>query len=292
MLFKQSLWSLAAALCFSLMGAFVKFCSDIHAPSELVFYRSLFGVVGIFLLAAPRGLSLRTHCPRLHFARSFLGVVSVGIWFYAIAFLPFGTSMTLAYTTPIFLALNFIVLAWLRHTKAPWNIIVTIVLGFIGIVLVMKPAFEEKYLVPALICVASAVIDVPIKWQMKAMGRMGEPSYRIVFYFCLLGTLMAGTYAACAGEFRLPTASSCVGLLGMGLFATLGQWAVTRSYAYGNLLLSACLGFSAIPISAVIGFVWFSEIPDTYSFLGMLAIVVAGVCATVFTRLRELRGHG
>ena len=46
---KQSLWALAAAALFSVMAAFVKLCSDVHGPIEMVFYRSLFGVLVISL---------------------------------------------------------------------------------------------------------------------------------------------------------------------------------------------------------------------------------------------------
>ena len=39
MMFKQSLFSLAAALSFSLMAAFIKYCAIEHSPQEMVFYR-------------------------------------------------------------------------------------------------------------------------------------------------------------------------------------------------------------------------------------------------------------
>ena len=42
---KQSLWAIAAAACFSIMGAFVKFCTEDLGSFELVFYRSLFGAI-------------------------------------------------------------------------------------------------------------------------------------------------------------------------------------------------------------------------------------------------------
>ena len=44
---KQSFWAIAAAACFSIMGAFVKFCTEDMGAFELVFYRSLFGAVFI-----------------------------------------------------------------------------------------------------------------------------------------------------------------------------------------------------------------------------------------------------
>ncbi|MFM8391656.1 MAG: EamA family transporter, partial [Methylophilaceae bacterium] len=40
-----SLWMLVAALSFAIMGAFVKYCGDYYSSAELVFYRSVFGLI-------------------------------------------------------------------------------------------------------------------------------------------------------------------------------------------------------------------------------------------------------
>ena len=83
-MFKQSLWALAAAALFSFMAAFVKLCSDQLGPLELVFYRSLFGVISIALFVYKSKLSVRTPYLWGHIKRSVLGTLSVALWFYAI----------------------------------------------------------------------------------------------------------------------------------------------------------------------------------------------------------------
>ena len=55
---KQSLWAIAAAACFSIMGAFVKFCTEDLGSFELVFYRSLFGAIFIAFVVAGSGGTL------------------------------------------------------------------------------------------------------------------------------------------------------------------------------------------------------------------------------------------
>ena len=75
----------------------------------------------------------------------------------------------------------------------------------------------------------------------------------------------------------------------MGLFATLGQICTTRSYAYGNMLLSSCLGFSAIPFSAVMGIVLFDDAVEAASLIGMSLILASGVTAAVTTKKMEAR---
>ena len=86
---------------------------------------------------------------------------------------------------------------------------------------------------------------------------------------------------------HLPTLESCAYLVGMGICATLGQICTTKSYAYGNMLLSSCLGFSAIPFSALVSFALFSETVTLLGLVGMVMIIISGVCATIYTKRTE-----
>ena len=286
---KQSLWAIAAAACFSIMGAFVKFCTEDLGSFELVFYRSLFGAIFIAFVVAGSGGTLKTEHFRHHIVRSLLGVTSVALWFYALSQMHFGTCMTLIYTTPLFMALNFIILAKCKGESAPWAVVLAIVTGFIGICLVMKPGLGTDEFIPALICLGVALIDLAAYWQMKQMGRLNEPSYRIVFYFCVLGMVFAAVGTVATTGFHVPNLTGIAGLLGMGLFATLGQICTTRSYAYGNMLLSSCLGFSAVPFSVIFGVTLFDESVDPLSLFGMTLILIAGMSAAVATKRMEAK---
>lgn len=285
---KQSLWALGAAALFSLMAVFVKLCSGHFGSLELVFYRSLIGVVSILIFVNSRGLSLKTEHLGGHIVRSVLGTCTVALWFFTIGQMPLGTNMTLIYTTPLFMAVNFIILAAMRHEKAPWGIIVAIIFGFIGVTTVLQPSFEAGYLVPALICLGVAFIDLIVYWQIKQLGELKEPSWRIVFYFTTFGTIfgLLGSFVIEDGM-HMPTLESGAYLVGMGICATLAQICTTRSYAYGNMLLSSCLGFSAIPFSACMSFIFFAEHISWNGLIGMIMIVIAGIFATIYTKKTE-----
>ncbi len=286
------MWSLAAALFFSLMAAFVKLSSGELGPLEMVFWRSLFGVVTIALYVRRNNLSLKTPHLMGNLKRSILGTLSIAAWFYTLGQLPFGTNMTLIYTTPLFMAANFILLAWMKHQRAPWALIFSIIIGFAGIAIVLQPSFSSDELIPALICLAVSFLDLIIYWQMKELGRLEEPSWRIVFYFTCCGTLFGlfGTLFV-EGGFHLSSLNAVAAILGMGVCATLGQICTTRSYAYGNMLLSSCLGFSAIPFSALISWILFGEASTALSLAGMSLIIAAGVAATISTKRAEAAGR-
>ena len=289
-MFMQSLWALAAAALFSIMAAFVKLCSGEHGPIEMVFYRSLFGVITIafFVWSNRKTLTLRTKHVGGHITRSVLGTLSVMLWFYTLGKMHFGTNMTLIYTTPLFMAANFVILAIMHKKPAPWAMVLSIIAGFAGVTTVLQPSFDGGEIVPALVCLFVSFIDLIIYWQMKQLGDLKEPSWRIVFYFTLFGTVsgLVGSYIF-EGGLHMPNTTGIIGILGMGVCATLGQICTTKSYAYGNMLLSSCLGFSAIPFSALISYFCFGEAASTIALAGMSLIIVSGMTASVTTKRAE-----
>ena len=284
----QSFWALAAAASFSTMAAFVKFCNATFGPLELVFYRSLFTLVSIYAVVLWNGYSLKTTKVKGHLIRDSLGFASVAIWFFTLGKLPLGTNITLTYTTSLFLSANFIILSLIRKLPIPWGAIWSIVLGFTGVVTILQPSFRDDDLIPALLCLCVACLDLAIYWQVRKLGREGEPSWRIVFYFALFCTLATffGVFIFEDG-FHIPETQSFLCLMAMGGFATLGLISATRAWVGGNMLLVSCLGFSAIPFSELISIVVFNNIPGLYTIVGMVLILIAGLAATIVTKRQE-----
>lgn len=287
-MFAQSIWALVAALCFSLMAACVKYCNDIFSPLELVFYRSFFTSVFVYFSVRLRGETVKTDYPLLHLRRDILGFASVVIWFFTLGMLPLGTNITLTYSTPLFLALNFILIAMIRRESPQWPLIGSILLGFIGIIIVMRPSFMSGDALPAFLCLLVAFIDLFGYWQVRFLGRVKEPSWRIVFYyslFCAFGAFIG--VLLFEDGFHLPNLRAGTAALLMCLFATAGMLTSTRAWVGGNMLLVACLGFSAIPFSEIIGVLFFGNRPDALTLLGMTVVAIAGMAATVYTKKAE-----
>ena len=118
----QALWMVMAAVFFSTMAVCVKFASQWFNSAELVFYRGLLGMVFMALLARRQGTSLRTAYAGMHAWRSLVGVLSLGAWFYAIAYLPLATAMTLNYMSSVWIAAFLVggtLLAWRPSAATP-----------------------------------------------------------------------------------------------------------------------------------------------------------------------------
>ncbi|HBK00404.1 MAG TPA: EamA family transporter, partial [Delftia acidovorans] len=104
----QALWMVAAAFVFAVMSVCVKFASQDFNAAEIVFYRGLVSMVALWWLARHQGISLATRYPREHAWRSFVGVTSMGAWFYSIGHLPLATAATFNSMSSIWMAVFLI----------------------------------------------------------------------------------------------------------------------------------------------------------------------------------------
>jgi len=181
----KSAWMLVAGLLFAIMGVLVKLASTQFSSAELVFYRSLFGLVMIYWVIRRRHPHLArpfsTQHLRAHLVRSISGFVALLLFFHAIDVLPLATAVTLNYTSPLFLAL----LLTLWHGEKPhWPLVAGVMLGFCGVVLLLRPSLESAQLSAGLMGLASGFLAGVAYLNLRVLSRMGEPdwAYGILFY--------------------------------------------------------------------------------------------------------------
>ncbi len=281
-----------AAFLFALMGVCVKLASAQYGAGEIVLYRSL---VGLALMAAVlrwRRIGLGTQVPAMHFWRSLSGTTSLCLWFYAIGGLPLATAMTLNYMSSVWIALFLVggaVLTGPAHGGANGGIdgrlVAAVMAGFAGVALVLRPTLEQDQLWHGLMGLLSGLLAATAYLQVTALGRVGEPGERIVFYFSAAGVVAGAGLAALTGG---PSAHDLRGaalLLTIGLLATIAQWMMTRAYASGATLGIAALQYLGIVFGFVFGVWLFDDPVTTMSLAGMALIMGAGIAAT------QLRGR-
>ena len=269
-----------ASLLFATMGVCVKLASAHYGSGEIVMYRGLVGALMIFALSRWRGEALRTRLPVQHFVRSLTGVTALCLWFYAIGELPLATAMTLNYTSSLWIALFLVGGASVLGTKpVDARLVFAALLGFIGVVLVLRPTIEQAQLWYGLVGLLSGMVSATGYLQVAALGRAGETESRIVFYFSIGGVLGGAGLTVLTGWH----AHSWRGvglLLAVGVLATVAQLMLTRAYARGRTLVNASLQYLGIGFSFVYGVVLFDDRVTWIAVTGMLLIVGAGIRAT------------
>jgi S-adenosylmethionine uptake transporter len=275
----SALWMLVAAVLFSFMGAMVKFAIQHYGVLEIVFYRSLVGVLALFAFVRWRGESLATPVAHTHLARGAVGTAALALWFYATGALPLGTAMTLNYTSPIFLAALAVGFSLRAGERVDWRLVAAITIGFCGVILVLQPTINAAQGVAATAGLVSGVLSAIAYWYVRTLGRLGEPEWRTVFYFALSGTAL-GLIGSLITGFSGHDARGLALLLGIGVTATLAQLAMTRAYAYGHTLVVANLQFVAIVAASLLGIALFSDRIPLMGWIGILVIIGSGVLST------------
>jgi S-adenosylmethionine uptake transporter len=284
----QALWMLAASLLFATMAVCVKFASASFHASELVFWRGVIGMVVMAAWARSQGTALATHYPGMHAWRSLVGVLSLGAWFYAIAGLPLATAMTLNYMSSVWIAAFLVggaLIAWNPRSGAPLPgrqgaLAFTVLAGFAGVVLMLRPTMDQHQVFAGLVGLLSGLLSAFAYLQVMALGKLGEPEARIVFYFAV-GSAVAGGLGMVVGGVSPWDWGSALWLLPIGLFASLGQWCMTRAYSHGATLVVANLQYSGIVFGAIYSLLLFGDDIPLAGWAGMALIVASGIAATV-----------
>jgi S-adenosylmethionine uptake transporter len=276
----SALWMLVAAVLFSIMGAMVKVAIQHYSVLEVVFYRSLIGVIVLYAFVRWRGTSLRTPVARTHLARGVVGTAALALWFYATGALPLGTAMTLNYTSPLFLAALAAIAAARAGERIDWRLAAAIAVGFIGVVLLLQPSYSREQVTASTAGLVSGVLSAIAYWYVRTLGKLGEPEWRTVFYFCVSGTLL-GFVGTLIGGFSSHDARSAALLAGVGITATLAQLAMTRAYAYGHTLVVANLQFVAVVAASLLGIAVFGDHIPLVGWLGIGIIIASGILSTV-----------
>ncbi len=274
-----SAWMIVAAFLFALMNILVKNAAvqlDMN-PYELAFWRSVLPALMIFCGTLIRGQTLKTSFFLGHMKRSVAGTTALLLAFYGLSQLPLATSVTLNYTSVVFIAILSIV--WLKETPSlkTW---IALLMGLAGICLMLKPAFESDRLIETLITLSGGIFTAFALLQVRALSFMGEPAWRIVFYFSAVAAAISAILATWSGWHSL-TLESLPYMIGIGGTGLLAQLAMTHAYHVGQKFTVAALSYLTVVFAAIYGVVFAGETIGLIEILGIVAVILAGVVSSL-----------
>lgn len=271
---------LVAALGFAIMGALVKVGAEKFSSSELVFYRSLFGLIVIWCFIFTQKLPLATPVMFKQMSRALVGFASLVLFFYAIAHLPLASAITLNYTSPLFLA---VFMPFLLHEKPKKTLYLGLIIGFIGVALLLKPSFSRQDWLAGSLGLLSGIGAAIAYVHVKQLGAAKEPDWRTVFYFTLISTIGAGLWMLISSFHTLAWQDLPI-LLGLGLSATIAQLALTRAYRTGDTLVVASLAYVTVVLASLFGVIWWHEHLSLDAWVAIGLIILSGVMSVRSTR--------
>jgi len=279
-------YMIASAFAFSLMAACVKASYNQGIPVlEILAFRALISLVISVYMVKRKGIPLFGERKLLLFARGFIGFIALIFVFYGVVYLPLAEATMLQYLHPMFTAL--IALIFLRE-KASLSTLLCMVLCFIGLLVIVRPDFVNEYLG---FSTGTADLSVFGIWAailgalgsacayviVRKLSKTEDPTV-IVMYFPLVA--LPGTLPFLWNSFVMPTGTTWLLLLAVGVSTQLGQVALTKGMQLEKAARAASYSYLQVVFAIVLGLLIYGETPSLWSLLGA-CLILAGAYINV-----------
>lgn len=271
-----------SVVCFSVMDICVKWL-DYYPVGQVLFLRFFIGFIPIFFII-PRDKLLtfyKTSRPGLHTFRAISGAAAIIALFIGLRELPLADVVSLTFGGPIFVTVASIFFLSEKVGIKRWS---AVFLGFIGMLLIVQPAFIDLnfyYVTPIVFCIFFACVAISVRSLSKT-----EPNYRIAFYFTVLCSIL-GLATIFTGDWILPTKIDFIIFMIMGLCGSIANLLLTQSYRLAEASLVTPIKYLSLVFAIVFGFLIWSEIPKLLTLFGALLVITSSLI--IFTRENKLK---
>ena len=271
---------IGATTAFAFMAAAIKLGHEAGIPTvELAFYRFAFGLPPLvaWILWSGNFAAWRTERPLAHVWRATLGLTTMLLAFSALAYLPLAESTTISFAAPLFAVMLSALLLKEKVGRHRWS---AVILGFVGVLLVMRPGGGELPALGLALAVGAALGVAFVTITIRQIGRT-EGTQTIVLWFSLLSmlVLLGPTIVYGGGH----SGREWLLLLALGTFGGLGQLLLTSSLRFASVSAVVPFDYTQLLWAVWLGWLIFADAPPATTWGGAAVIILSGL----YTLYRE-----
>ncbi len=280
---KGIIYIVVAAFGFSVMSLFVKLAGDLPAFQK-AFFRNFIALIFITVMMLRENIGFapkKENIPGL-LGRSLCGTLGLLCNFYALGTLNLSDANMLNKLSPFFAIIFSIFLLREKPTAAQ---VLGVAVAFGGSLLIIKPGFADAQLIPAIAGVLGGLGAGAAYTFVRKLGKKGENSKRIVFYFSAFSCLFCLPFLIV--QYKSMTFLQTLYLIFAGTFACVGQLGITKAYLCAPAKEISVYDYTQVIFAALLGFFVFGDLPDIWSVLGYILICGAGVAMFFYNKRKE-----
>ena len=280
---KGIIFIVLSAFCFAAMGMLVHLAGDLPFLQK-GFFRNAIALFVAYASIRKAGVSLRLGQGErgYMFLRAAFGTVSIVCNFYALDRLPLSDASMLSKMSPFFAIIFSCIFLKERVYKQQWFYAAA---AFAGSIFVLKPEMHELVSLAAVVALLGGISSGFAQTMVRVLNCRSVHKWVIIFYFSLASTLV--TMPSLLFSYQPMTVKQVVILLGAGIVATAAQYCMTKAYSYAAAAEISIYDYSQICFSAILGYLFFGQMADKWSYLGYLIIVSAAVGMYFFNMRKE-----
>ncbi len=263
----------ASMVCFSVMDATVKWLGADYPLHQIMFFRCTLAFVPILFILYRAGSwqVLRSRRPELQAIRAVLGVFAMAAAFYGFTTLPLADASSVFYTAPILAMAFSVFLLGEKVGKRRWA---AVAVCMFGVLIIARPDGNVFNLGGLSMLAAAVLVGININLIRKL--NQTDEAIAITFYFTATGMIATG-FACLIWGWVVPQGLDLWLLISVGLLGGIGQYTLTLSFRFAQVSIIAPFKYLSIVIGGVLGFVWWSEVPDMITITGIIIIVSSGI---------------
>ena len=234
--------------------------------------RSILGFLMLYPMVHRHGgfAAMRTARPLQHVGRNLIHYAAQLGWFFALTLIPLGQVVSIEFTMPIWTAILAASFLGERMTAAK---IAAIALGVIGVVVIVRPATGE--INPGQLIALAAAVGFGISIaMMKSLTRI-EKTLAIIFWMLVIQSA-AGFFPALY-VWRWPSAYAWGWMVVLAFCGTFSHYCMARAMLHAEATVVLPMDFLRVPLTAVAGWLIYSERLDIYTVLGATLILTGNL---------------
>ena len=257
--------------CLSVNDVVVKGLNISFPVWEVIFFRAFSGILVSFVLIFIFGWkSLKTKKPIRHFVRAFSAVGCVIFYFFGLKFLLLSENIAIVHSAPIFAALLAVPIL---GERLGIHRISAIVIGFIGVIIIVKPGSDVFKLV-SILPLISALFMASVYLSTRSLMNT-DSSIAIIFYYSL--ALLITSIVFFPSDFAMPNIFQLIPLMSLGVTGSLGHYFLSQAAKNAEVVVISPFEYSSFIFVGIMGYIFYNEVPSVSIIIGGILIIAGGV---------------
>ena len=257
--------------CLSVNDVNVKGLNNYFPVWEVIFFRAFSGLIVSFILIGYFGFNkIKTKKPVRHFIRAFSAVGCVVFYFFGLKYLYLSENVAIVHSAPILAA---VLAVPILGEKLGIKRSTAIVLGFIGVIIIVKPGsnfFKLVSLLPFISAIFMAAVYLSTRSLMNT-----ESSVAIIFYYSV--ALLITSLFFFPKDFVLPSLIQLIFLMSLGIVGSFGHFFLSQAAKFADVVVISPFEYSSFIFVGIMGYYFYDEVPGISIILGGLLIILSGV---------------
>ena len=216
--------------------------------------------------------SMKSSRPGDHAIRTLSGILGLGLFFFSISTIPLAEATILAYASPIFITVLSIPILAERIGIRRW---VAVAIGFIGAAIIVQPG-SVVFGLGSMAAIGSALASAFVVIWLRRMSDTENATTTSIIYNSS-GMAVFGVWLLIYGWVNVTSMLDLILLISVGLCASFQQFFFAVAFRYGEASFLAPFEYLVLVLAAVIGIVFWNEIPPVTTMIGGLIIVGSGL---------------